>query len=674
MLPALVATSLTTPLDRTFVARIGSRDVTDVVKWNSLTSQDGTSNVRGRTTLRLEAALGDYPEVRDHAPLVIYDHRRDTNMIRAYVRSVHAHHEPMHAYIEVGAEDATALLDDTLIVYETRRTTESFKARLGRFIGAYFHSAGHLSRSLEMVENLSDSLPVQAYVAMSLPEMIETLISQSDHPNATYYVDGAGRLRVYDLSGDPAPFNISNAPVTDPTDSGARIVVTDGGQHEAFPGLAYMPNGWFVLVYRSAVDHAAGGPLRVRLSSDLGATWRPEVTLDAIVGGQNVVVTSSDTVLLTYKQDDQQVYVRRSSNNALSWSDPILASAGFTDTTSVTAAAVQATNGDLLLPMYGTDTGDTFQTAAFVRSTDDGLTWGAQEVIADGELDGRNYQEPCIVRVGTTLVCLIRSDDNIFRRTISTDNGATWSALTEVVQLATGRPGMTVETSGKIFLNYRHVPTFIGDPNRTVWRRSSDAGVTWTDEAFLDPDDDDMFGVYGWAAQVPAGPLVIAYGLQGAGGVAATEADIYVRRFQASIEPHELSVDTEAQTYYNRVRVQGSTPAASLFVSDGGAIAAAGGVVRTTTIQASDVDTAAMAETLGRMYLGRVSTPKARGRFTVSSPSDGWRSGQFVRVVDSAIAVDDTFRISRVSTKPLRPGNDPMFRYTVEFGGAQAGE
>lgn len=87
MLPALVATQLSAPLDRTFVARIGSRDMTDVLDWTSLKWQGGTLNARGRSTVRFQGARAAFPEVRDHALFVIYDHRRDANMIRAYISS-----------------------------------------------------------------------------------------------------------------------------------------------------------------------------------------------------------------------------------------------------------------------------------------------------------------------------------------------------------------------------------------------------------------------------------------------------------------------------------------------------------------------------------------------------------------------------------------------------------
>lgn len=674
MLHVLIPAAWTPTDNRTMRVWIGSRDVTSKVKWDTFHTQDGSLNVRGRTTMRLEVSPIDYPEIRVHAPLVVYDYPRDRNIVRAYVTSVKAERVPGYTHLVVTAEDATSILDDSMVVYETRRQVESFRARLGRFVGGYLHASSHVSADLSLVEELSSSLPVQPYVGMTLSEVIETLISQSDHPNATYYIDGAGRLRVHDLSGASAPYNISDV-ASAAVDTGARTEVTRGGPHEAFPSLARASNGDLVLVYRSAADHSAGGPLLVRLSPDNGDSWGPAIQVEDVVGGPNVVRTSAGTLVLAYRWSDTALYVRRSTDNGRTWGSRFLATAGGTDGGGhPTASIVQAPNGDLLLPYYAKDTTETFTSAEYVRSTDDGVTWGARTNIRDGQADGRDYQEPCIALSGSTLICLTRSPDNIFRRMTSTDNGVTWSAPAGVLDPATGRPAMTVETSGAIFLNYRHVPTFAGDHQRAVWRRSTDDGLTWSAETLLDSADGGWRTVYGWAVQVPSGPLVIAYGIEGDGGVAATEADIYVRRFVGVVVPKRIGVNRDVQTYGNSVWVRGAAPDSTLNVNDHAAIEAAGRLVRTRDLSAPDSTTAAMSRTLGSMYLGRVAGTKERGHFEVLSPNDGWRGGQFVHVTDAELNIDGSYRIIGVDTSVVKPGSSPTFRYAVSFGGARGGD
>jgi len=138
--------------------------------------------------------------------------------------------------------------------------------------------------------------------------------------------------------------------------------------------------------------------------------------------------------------------------------------------------------------------------------------------------------------------------------------------------------------------------------------------------------------------------------------------------------PQSLDIDYDANSYANRVYVQGATPEASGFFQDGAAIAAANGLVRTAVVQAPDCETLAMATSLGLMYLGRVKAAKARGVFTISSPNDGWRAGQYVLITSAAHGLTaQSYRIARVTTKVLKPGSDLLRSFSVEFGGARAG-
>lgn len=141
-----------------------------------------------------------------------------------------------------------------------------------------------------------------------------------------------------------------------------------------------------------------------------------------------------------------------------------------------------------------------------------------------------------------------------------------------------------------------------------------------------------------------------------------------------AISPETLDVEFDSQSYANRVYVKGATPAASLYVQDEAAIAAANGLVRTTVVQAGDVTTATMARAIGNMYLGRVKNAKPRGLFITSSPDDGWRGGQSVTVTSADHAISgQTYKIARVTTKVLVPGVNMKRQYRVEFGGATAG-
>lgn len=140
------------------------------------------------------------------------------------------------------------------------------------------------------------------------------------------------------------------------------------------------------------------------------------------------------------------------------------------------------------------------------------------------------------------------------------------------------------------------------------------------------------------------------------------------------IAPEDLAIDFDSGGFANRVWVEGATPEASIFVQDDAAIAAANGLVRTTTLSAPDSTTAAKSRSLGLMFLGRVARSTARGTFSTTSPRDGWRGGQNVAVTSAAHGLaGETFRIARVTTRIAVPGTGLKRRYQVEFGGARAG-
>lgn len=134
------------------------------------------------------------------------------------------------------------------------------------------------------------------------------------------------------------------------------------------------------------------------------------------------------------------------------------------------------------------------------------------------------------------------------------------------------------------------------------------------------------------------------------------------------ISPEAFSVEFDGQTWYDSVYVQGANPAGSgLFWSTS---ASSNGVHRTATIQAADCTTAAMAQALANMYLGRVDGI-ARGTFTITA-TGGWRAGQVVTVTNADAGLSAaSYKITRVTTTVAAPGGTPQRRHVVEFGGAQ---
>jgi hypothetical protein len=132
----------------------------------------------------------------------------------------------------------------------------------------------------------------------------------------------------------------------------------------------------------------------------------------------------------------------------------------------------------------------------------------------------------------------------------------------------------------------------------------------------------------------------------------------------------ELTVEYDTNTYANRVYVEAATDEASGYYQDDAAIAAADGLIRTASISAPEATTADMAEAAAMAYLERSSSAIVRGSFEITDV-DGWEAGQNVLITDSSLGLSAVeFRIFRVTTRVIRPGSAPVFRYRIEFGAA----
>jgi hypothetical protein len=137
------------------------------------------------------------------------------------------------------------------------------------------------------------------------------------------------------------------------------------------------------------------------------------------------------------------------------------------------------------------------------------------------------------------------------------------------------------------------------------------------------------------------------------------------------VDPENLSIDYDSAAYANAVYIKAKTPEASGWYYDHAEIARVG-FIKSTSVDAPDCDTAAMAQSMATMYLGRVAGGIVRGRFSISSPYNGWRAGQNVSITSTELGlVAQSFQIVRVRTSILGPASQR--RYDIEFGSARAG-
>lgn len=227
----------------------------------------------------------------------------------------------------------------------------------------------------------------------------------------------------------------------------------------------------FEHIYAHVHPAASVGLMR---SSDAGETWQPacpSAVLDpgdeVNVGSPSLTTLRDGTIILTafvlpcpwrrnearwrgravpvegndylYVPDEQQVIVRRSFDNGLTWDGPYTVDTAFYGGGScgVRASVIETSDGTLLMPINGEFPDTNEKTAALVYSTDKGETWEPYSLITSWKVN--QGQARCF-----GLPSVIAYDDNHLLAagscvrepgtfvTSSEDGGCTWSELRPV--------------------------------------------------------------------------------------------------------------------------------------------------------------------------------------------------------------------------------------------------
>lgn len=269
------------------------------------------------------------------------------------------------------------------------------------------------------------------------------------------------------------------------------------GSHAAFPGLTQTSDGTLTVAWRQGSDHVAArdGAIVTATSLDTGLTYHnPTTVLDNSVDRRDPSLsTIGGEVWLTYFDGT------RPASSPLAGSGLLGDASGTTGAASngaegayvirgarppvridqlpyaaISAPAVTLPDGSVGAVYYGRAGVETRDSAWFARSTDGGATWSSTR-IANGQADGRDYQEPwLVVRNGTLHVLHRHGNWDAVGITSSTDGGATWSTPRRILAKATGRPTTIVFTSGTMAVIYRHT-----DTRAAMMATSRNGGLTW---------------------------------------------------------------------------------------------------------------------------------------------------------------------------------------------------
>lgn len=249
-----------------------------------------------------------------------------------------------------------------------------------------------------------------------------------------------------------------------------------------------------------------------RVSEDHGQTWSGEDTvLFQGEGGMNVMSVSllrlkDGRIALFYLRknatDDCMPYLRFSSDEAVTWTEPQLAMAGPVGYYVVNNdRVVQLSSGRLVVPAaFHAEKGGPWSGNGDIvcfLSDDAGKTWRASESILKCEeaCGARVFQEPGVVEVSDdALLLFIRTGGGSQYVARSTDGGNTWTApvagpLKSPTSPATIERIPNTATLLAVWNDHGEIPdTLKGKRTPLVAALSDDGGETWHSRRVLEDD------------------------------------------------------------------------------------------------------------------------------------------------------------------------------------------
>ena len=267
--------------------------------------------------------------------------------------------------------------------------------------------------------------------------------------------------------------------------------------------IAVLEDGRLLLAwsdfYSGAMPDDAPARISAMVSGDLGRTWGEKYTLQENVGRQNVMSVSflrlaCGELLFFYLRknadDDLQLFMRRSGDEARTWSDPLMVTDGTGYYVVNNNRIVQLSSGRLIAPAAwnpGTwrQTGAPRVSVALTcLSDDDGRSWRAGQ--SQLELAGSGCQEPGVVELADgRLLMIIRNSLWTIHTSCSEDGGVTWTAPESMGIGAPVAPSTItrIPSTGDLLLIWNDC--FRDGPDAEAVRRpltsaiSRDGGETW---------------------------------------------------------------------------------------------------------------------------------------------------------------------------------------------------
>ncbi len=260
----------------------------------------------------------------------------------------------------------------------------------------------------------------------------------------------------------------------------------DQGAHAAFPAATRLPDGRVVLMWRESDGHLDldGGKIMRTVGDPTTGVWTTptEVVVD---GGETGVIPHTGPSGLSYIDGrlwltyffwldgkPSGARVTYSTDEGATWSPSVRVDGG--RPWAAVGAPVVKWNGQLVVPWYGRNSGESYDTVWLAFSSDNGATWTTNRYVnAIGAQ--KHVNEPWALVRGTKMIVAYRDGSwaNLAIKETSAD-GTTWLGTRQIAANATANSGSVWTSNGTIYLIYRSTVT-----RDAMLLTSKDSGATW---------------------------------------------------------------------------------------------------------------------------------------------------------------------------------------------------
>lgn len=304
----------------------------------------------------------------------------------------------------------------------------------------------------------------------------------------------------------------------------SRILIENPG---GMPAMCRAANGDLLLAYATMWEgYPAGGVIKLMRSTDEGKTWShprtivwPKTVVWSTQTWSGLHLMPDDSLILSfthiYTPRRQNVpidearpqkiwkdsgaillpHVVRSTDHGRTWSKAVRVAPKIKRCYAM-GRPLTAKNGDVLVPLIPFLPVDVhaYPASGFVRTSDNGKTWGPLEIIAGGP-DAYSEVTLGLAKNGD-IVAVLRDRESgpyrLFWQTVSHDNGRTWQKPWKT-NIIGKMPDMLTLPSGRLLMAVGSVDCFDGGD---IWKGqpgssyaalfySDDNAATWNKDAIL---------------------------------------------------------------------------------------------------------------------------------------------------------------------------------------------